>query len=102
MKLGNKFIVYELLRKSKNGGGLALGCAKDLQPVWVRERNDLVEALSVDIFPKNMKIRCCAAYGPQENDAIDRKTAFWEYLDNEVFEAKKYGAGFVLQFDGNL
>ena len=81
---------------------MALGCAKDLNPAWVREGNDQVEALSVDIFPKNMKIRCCVAYGPQENDNIEKKEAFWNYLDNEVSEAKKVGAGFILQFDGNL
>ena len=44
--------VFELVRKSKEGGGLALGCAKDLQPVFVREGDDNVEALSVEIFVK--------------------------------------------------
>ena len=102
LKVGNNFIIYELLRENKSGGGLALGCAKDLNPAWVREGNDQVEALSVDIFPKNMKIRCCVAYGPQENDNIEKKEAFWNYLDNEVSEAKRVGAGFILQFDGNL
>ena len=37
------------------------------------EGNDLVEALSVDIFLKNIKIRCCVAYGPQESDNVKRK-----------------------------
>ena len=101
-KLGNDYIVYELLRKDRAGGGLALGCLKDLQPAWVREGNDQVEALSVDIFVKNMKIRCCVAYGPQENDNVDKKEAFWSYLDNEVMEATNDGAGFVLHCDGNL
>ena len=91
---------YELLRQNRNGGGLALGCSKD--PVWVREGNDQVEAISVDIFLKNMKIRCCCAYGPQENDPVEKKLAFWKYLDYEVWEASKAGAGFILQFDGNL
>ena len=49
-----------------------------------------------------MKIRCCAAYGPQENDIIENKEAFWEHIDKEVDEAKRAGAGFILQFDGNL
>ena len=102
MKLGNNFIVFELLRQNRNGGGLAIGCAKDLNPVWVREGNDQVEALSVDIFLKNIKIRCCGAYGPQENDPVEKKADFWKYLDFEVWEASKAGAGFILQFDGNL
>ena len=63
MKLENYFI-YELVRQSKDaGGGLALGCDKDLKPAWVREGDDQVEAISVDIFLKDMKVRCCAAYG---------------------------------------
>ena len=62
----------------------------------------MVEALSVDIFLKNLKIRCCAAYGWQENDSIDKKTAFWEYLDEEVIQARNTGGGFILHFDGNL
>ena len=49
-----------------------------------------------------MKIRCCTAYGPQENDNVDKKDAFWEHLDREVFEAENTGSGFLLQFDGNL
>jgi hypothetical protein len=103
LKVGDDFIIYELVRKSENGGGgLALGCLKDLNPCWVSEGNDQVEALSVDIFLKNIKIKCCVAYGPQEGDNVEKKEAFWEHLDKEVEEASKAGAGFVLQFDGNL
>ena len=49
-----------------------------------------------------MTIRCCAAYGCQETDRVERKEKFWNYLDEEVFLAEQTGAGFVLQFDGNL
>ena len=79
-----------------------MGCLKELNPVWVREGSDLVEALSVEIFIKNMKIRCCVAYGPQENSTFEKKEAFWNYLDIEVMEAEKSGAGLILHFDGNL
>ena len=44
-----------------------------------------------------MKIRCCIAYGCQENDIID-----WKYLDEDVAQANISGSGFILQFDGNL
>lgn len=45
------FDVFELVRESQNGGGgLAIGCVKDLQAAWVRAGDDEVEALSVDIF----------------------------------------------------
>ena len=102
LNLGNNYIIYELLRQGRAGGGLALGCAKELQPAWVREGDDQVEALSVNIFLKNIKIRCCVAYGPQECDTLEKKDAFWNYLDTEVMEAAKDGAGFVLHCDGNL
>ena len=102
LKLEN-YVIYELVRKSRDGGGgLALGVLKELQPAWVREGNDEVEALSVIISVKNMKIRCCVAYGCQEGDLIERKDAFWSYLDEEVLQADQLGTGFVLHFDGNL
>ena len=97
------YIIYELVRKRINGGGgLALGCDKDLNPAWVREGDDNVEALSVEIFVKDMRIRCCLAYGCQENDTIERKEAFWEYLEEDVIEADNSESGFILHFDGNL
>ena len=71
-KLDN-YLVFELLRKNKEGGGLAIGCATNLKPAWVREGDDDVEALSVDIFVEGMKIRCCAAYGCQEGDQVEKK-----------------------------
>ena len=58
--------------------------------------------MSVDIFLNKLKIRCCAAYGCQENESNERKAAFWEYLDEEVVLAKNSGGGFILHFDGNL
>ena len=62
-KLDN-YEIFELVRESRDGGGgLALGCLKELRPAWVREGDDQVETLSVDIFVENMKIRCCVAYG---------------------------------------
>ena len=81
---------------------MALGCLKELQPIWVREGDDQVETLSINIFVQKMKIRCCVAYGCQESEYIDKKEAFWNYLDEEVEEATTTGAGLVIQFDGNL
>ena len=94
--------IFELTRNDREGGGLAIGCLKSLNPVWVREGDDKVEAISVDIFIQDLKIRCCAAYGCQETDLNDRKKSFWDYLYDEVDFAKHSGAGLVLHFDGNL
>ena len=49
------FIVFELVRKNREGGGLALGCAKELHPVFIKEGDDDVEALSVEICVKICK-----------------------------------------------
>ena len=42
------------------------------------------------------------AYGCQETDLVERKDAFWTYLDKEVSLADETESGFVLHFDGNL
>ena len=49
-----------------------------------------------------MKIRCCVAYGCQENADFRKKAKFWSYLQDDVDKAKKYKSGFILHFDGNL
>ena len=94
------YIIFELIRQNREGGGLAIGCAKELQPVWVREGNDFVEALSVEIFVKSMTIRCCIAYGCQENENIERKEEFWKYLDEDVSQANTSGSGFIYSLMG--
>ena len=97
------YVVFERLRKNHdNGGGVALGCKPELKPTWVREGDGEVEALSVDIFGSKLKLRCCVAYGCQENDVNEKKEAFWKYMDEEVIEAADSGAGLIIHFDGNL
>ena len=103
LKLNSNYVIFESVRKSKDGGGgLAVGCDKSLHPVFLREGDGNVEALSVSISVREMKIRCCVAYGPQETDLIDRKNAFWAYLDEEVSCANTARSGLVMHFDGNL
>ena len=102
IKLDN-YIIFEKVRKDgNNGGGIAFGCLPELKPVWLREGEDPVEALSVQIFVGKLKIRCCVAYGFQETDTIEKKDEFWKYMDEEVLEAENSGSGLVIQFDGNL
>ena len=36
--------------------------------------------MSVDIHVKNMKIRCCVAYGCQENSRVEKKKDFWDFI----------------------
>ena len=39
------YVIFELIRKQKCGGGLAKGVAKELSPIWISEGNDGVEFL---------------------------------------------------------
>ena len=84
------YVIFEKLRTTRtNGGGLAIGCKQELNPIWVREGGEEVETLSIEIFVKQLRIRCCTGYGCQEGDLKEKKDAFWEYLDTEVLEEKK-------------
>ena len=82
------FIVYEHTRIDKEGGGLALCVIKDLNPAFIRDGGELVEALTVNIHVKNITISCNTAYGPQESSLIEKKNAFWNYLQEECDRAK--------------
>ena len=39
----SKYIIYELNRKDRNGGGLAIGVVEELKPVWISEGDDITE-----------------------------------------------------------
>ena len=60
----------------------------------VRGGHDQAEALPVEIFVSKMKIRCCVPYGPQESDTVEKKEAFWTFLDEEVIETDQSESGF--------
>ena len=98
---------YELHRtknatKGQNGGGLALGVVNHLEPSWISEGNDNTEAITVEIWAKGFPICLVCGYGPQEHDPKDRKSGFWEYIENEVHNASQNGAGIIIPMDWNL
>ena len=101
LKLKN-YVVYELNRKDKNGGGIAIGILEELKPVWISEGDDNIEVLTIEADINGLKTRCVGAYGPQEYEKIEKKKAFWNRLSVEVEDASKNEAGFILQMDGNL
>ena len=96
-----KFTIYELLRKECKGGGLALGVHNDLQPVWIDQGDDEVEAIAVEIWVNEFPIRVVNGYGPQLSDSIERKRKFWSFLEKQVDNAIVSGAGIIIQMDGN-
>ena len=91
LKLDN-FIIYELNRKKRNGGGLAIGVVEELKPVWISEGDDTTEVLVVEIDISGFKVRCVGGYGPQEKDTIEKKKAFWAKLSTEVNDAMENDA----------
>ena len=95
------YFTYELVRSNAEGGGVAISALKELQPVFVSDGGDTVEALTIDIHSRNMAISVTSAYGPQESANIERKLAFWEYLSQEAQKAKTFGKGYILQGDLN-
>ena len=95
------FLTYEHLRSKGEGGGLAFMTRKDLNPAFVRDGGEGVEALTVDIHVDKMTISCTNAYGPQESDKIEKKSEFWKYLSEEATRASETGKGFILQGDLN-
>ena len=98
----NGYISYEHLRTENiAGGGLLMAIKTELNPALVRDGGETVEAITVDICLKKMKIACTTAYGPQEKDTLVKKEAFWQYLDEEAKRADHLGSGFILQGDLN-
>ena len=96
------FQIYHLNRQNKQGGGLAVGVKNDIESTLIREGDDTTEALSIQIVLENMPIRIIVGYGPQENAEIEKKKKFWNFIENEIFEAEVANHGIIFQMDGNL
>ena len=61
-KNAQKYQIFELLRKEKCGGGIAIGAVDDLNPVWISEGDDEVEVMVIQIEVAQFLIRCIGAY----------------------------------------
>ena len=104
-----KYQVFELRRentkeeggKGLNGGGLAVGALHELKPILVRQGNDKVECITIEVTAGTTKLRCVNGYGPQMGDTKERKDMFWDYLDREVVEAEESNVGLVIEIDSN-
>ena len=97
-----KYQIFELNRKHKSGGGLAIGALTDVEPVLISEGDDNTEVLVVEISASRLEIRCICGYGPQENHSLDKKNKFWSRLATEVEIALENDKAIILQMDGNL
>ena len=110
MKAKNsKLQVFEMCRiktkeeegKNLNGGGLAIGALHDLKPMLVRQGDDDVECMTIQVSTGHTTFRCVVGYGPQIDDSQNRKQGFWNYLDQEVESASSQNIGIVIQIDSN-
>ena len=90
-----------IVRESKGGGGVAIAAKKDLNPVLILEGDKDVEAITIDIHPKNLVISCNSAYGQQQKENIEKKSTFWTFSDKIADNAWDEGKGFYLQGDLN-
>ena len=45
LKMDDFFFIYERIRSNKEGGGVAIGAKKDLNPVLIAEGEENVEAI---------------------------------------------------------
>ena len=102
LEAANIYQIYYLSRQDSQGGGLAIGINKDIESALVREGDDDVEALVVQVVLGDISVRIIVAYGPQENAKKDKKEKFWEFLEDEANKAELEGLGLIIQMDGNL
>ena len=77
----HKYTWYEMHRspdseKGVKGGGLAIAVINHLNPSWISEGNDEIEALTVEIWVEGFPVRLICGYGPQEYDKKERKETF--------------------------
>ena len=97
-----RYQVFYLYRQNSQGGGLAIGVEKDLESTLVREGNDDVEALVVQLVLGKLPVKVITAYGPQENSLKEKKEKVWAFLEEEAVQAELEGHGLIVQMDGNL
>jgi hypothetical protein len=71
LEAANIYQIYYLSRQDSQGGGLAIGINKDIESALVREGDDDVEALVVQVVLGDISVRIIVAYGPQENAKKD-------------------------------
>ena len=74
--ISQKYQIFYLSRNGKQGGGLAIGISKEIESTLMREGNDQVEALVVQIVIDKLPIRVVVAYGPQETELKEKKEEF--------------------------
>ena len=79
-----------------------MGVDKNLESTQIREGDDEIEVISVQVLVGDLPLRIILGYGPQENADAQKKEKFWTFLEREINKAEANGEGIILQMDGNL
>ena len=95
-----EYVMFEVIRKGKEGGSLLTGIHTNLEPVLIFEDEDM-EILVVQIRVKSLLIRLINAYGPQEYSNHEKIISFYSSLDQLIQNAKMDGCLLILEFDAN-
>ena len=95
------FTPFEQVRTSRSGGGLLSLICKSFDPVLVYEGDDDTELLVVQGTIGKIKVRFINAYGPQEDDAVERIMGFYERLEEQIISAFDNGCGIIMECDAN-
>ena len=61
-KNSQNYQIFELTRKLKSGGGIAIGALNDVNTVFISEGDDEVEILVIQIEVQQFQIRCIVGY----------------------------------------
>ena len=99
----NKYQLYEKIQEVNPGlgGGLCIGVNKNLHSSLLREGEEEVECLTVQVQVGQQEMVVVCGYGPQVYASPARKEKFWEYLGREVQEASREDKMLVIQMDSN-
>ena len=81
---------------------MAIGVDKEIESTLVREGDDTIEAIVVQVFIEKLGIKIIVGYGPQENATKEKKEKFWEFIEGEASKAELEDHGLIIQMDGNL
>ena len=69
----NKYQIYYLYRKESQGGGLAIGIDKEIESTLIKEGNDEVEAIVVQIMLDRFPIKVVARRKKRNSGVFWRK-----------------------------
>ena len=97
----NEYQIFEHVRKDSKGGGLLLAVYEQFNPVLIYEGDDDIELLVVQGTIGKYKVRFINAYGPQEDDRLERIMGFYEKLEEEIVMATEEGCHIIIECDAN-